>query len=252
MKISAVIAGDPRFNEDFDKQLNALKDYEVDWYGCFWKVYSDTPGYPRNHYLPPAWKATTNDEARAFIEPKLPANHKLVHVEVIDRKEFPSELLSKPWQNVHTTLEHQLRQYWILNRAEKSRQAIGNPCDLLIRTRNDVDVYPSVDLQSIYNQSLTNPNHIEFAFAPRDAGAGFVDLFVAGAPDAMKIHLTQIEQYEEYNIRRGVWMSPQLIVMGILSGNGITYSVIPNTSVTLNDNGWWIPGYVPPFGQWNE
>jgi hypothetical protein len=245
VKTALLLSGNARFCAEFDMQLSSLTNSEVDCFLVLWnRRYGD--GHERQELMSPGWTATTAEEARAIIEPKLPPGYRIAHIELVDPSEFPP--LTKEYKNIDCTVSNLFQQYWILKRCDQRRQESGNQYDLVIRSRPDIGIEPVIDLEqarSILNQ---NPNIIITPYNHRNCG--YNDMFAIGLPDTMKTYCTSVDHIDHFNLNLGVKLHSELMIGSILNSQGIQWPAT-NIRVSLREIGVRNGDYfVPNFGRW--
>lgn len=244
MKTALLLSGNARFCVEFDMQIHNLRNSEVDWFIVLWnRKHGD--GFERQALMSPSWQATTAEEARAIIEPKLPAGHRIAHIELVDPAEFPP--LTKQYKRIDCTPLNLFQQYWILKRCDARRQAVGG-YDLVIRSRPDIGIEPPIDLQQIYAFLKQNPSCIITPTNHRNCG--FNDMFAIGLPDAIKTYCNAIDHIDHFNLDLNVQMHSELMISTIVGAHGLQW---PQTDirVSIREQGQGSgPTFIPDFGRW--
>jgi len=245
MKTALLLSGNARFCKEFDMQINNLQNSEIDWFVTLWnRRYGD--GSERQELMSPGWQATTAEEARTIIEPKLPPGHRLAHIELVDPSEFPP--LTKEYKRIDCTPANLFQQYWILKKCDLQRQAAGH-YDLVVRSRPDIGIEPVIDLSHVYNILKQNPNIIITPDNHRNCG--FNDMFAIGLPDTIKTYCESVDHIDHFNLNLNVTMHSELMISTIIHSQGLQW---PKTGIRVSireqGNGPNAPGFIPDFGRW--
>jgi hypothetical protein len=245
MRTALLLSGNARFCAEFDMQLDALQNSDIDWYVVLWNRYHGD-GSERNEWIPPSWRAKTAEEARAIIEPKLPPKHKLAYIELVDPSEFPP--LTKQYKHIDCTVANLFQQYWMLKRCDHHRLISGIDYDLVIRSRPDIGIEPMLDLKEICSILVANPQCIVTPMNHRNPI--FNDMFAIGLPDTIKTYCEAVDHIDHFNLDLNVQLHSEIMISSILAAHGLQW---PNTNlrVSLRENGQGRNGdFKPNFGRW--
>lgn len=251
MKTALLIFGLPRFCAELDLFLPRLKNSEIEWIVTMWKNYPQGSIYAdentwRDNLNTPGWNCSTEEEARAYLESRIPAHHTLRHVELIDWNAFPPMKHNYP-NRISCVPEHFLRPYWMLKQCDLARQKYG-PYDLVVRGRTDIGVDRDIDLNQIHNLLVSEPNRIIFGQNGRQSN--FNDLFNIALADTAKTYCETIDYVDEYNLVRGVPMHVELIVSTILRDRGITWGDSEYITSIRSIGRQEGSAFIPDFGRW--
>lgn len=248
MKTALLLSGNARFCQEFDMQISSLENNDVDWFVVLWdRYYGD--GSEADELMSPRWKATNADEARAIIEPNLPPRHKLAHIEVIKTDEFPP--LTKQYKHIDCNPFALFQQYWMLKQCDLRRQSAGE-YDLVIRSRPDIGIEPSINLNHALEFLKQNPKCIITPMNHRNCG--FNDMFAIGLPDTIKLYSEAVDHIDHFNLNLNVQLHSEFMISTILSSQGIQW---PPTDlrVSLREQGTGArrngeSKFIPYFGKW--
>lgn len=244
MRTALLLSGNARFCAEFDMQVENLQNSEIDWFVVLWnRRYGD--GSERQELMSPGWQATSADEARDIIEPKLPAGHRLVHIELVDPGEFPP--LTKQYKRIDCTPLNLFQQYWILKRCDLQRQAAGT-YDLVIRSRPDIGIEPPINLEHALTVLKQNPN---FIITPKNhRNCGFNDMFAIGLPDTIKTYCEAVDHIDHFNLNLDVQMHSELMISTIIRAHGLQWPMT-DIRVSIREQGQMLEQkFVPNFGRW--
>jgi hypothetical protein len=254
MRSALLLSGDPRFCKEFDSQLDNLKNSEIDWFVVVWKRYAESRTDGKSHWIPPSFRDISIDDARNYIESRLPYGHKLAHIELIDPIDYPP--VPEHYESVlGVNINYWFYQLWILNQCDLRRQQ-HNDYDLIIRSRVDIGLNRPIYLDKVYETLMANkpaqliytPNNLR---APQ--GWSHVlpvnDMFAVGLPEVMKIYtdtynLIDLPTMQEY-------YDPNVIISKVWSKNNIHFphSDFEMTIRTEGVGSKYID-FIPNFGKW--
>lgn len=255
MKTAFLISGDPRFCADFDIQIKNLTGSEIDWYVVFWKKDHSFTGEPGSldekwsNMISPLWKHDYNlDDARNIIESRLPAGHRLMSIRLEDYNSWIPD--TSHYRNMHCEITPALAQWYLVKKCWDSLEESGNHYDLIMRSRPDIGLSPSIDLQLMYNTLLSRPNTIisEFRTPTR-----CVNEWAIGLPNAMKTFCDAINHIDHFNINLGFDFDPEQIVFEIWKHHGLVFTYEHGIHHTIRSIGSGImhsSNWVPNFGNW--
>ena len=232
MRTALLISGSPRFSSEFDLQLAHLENSEIDWYVALWSrnIISD-PKVSDN------WKdVTTAEDARYLIEPYLPSNHTIKHIELVDPVEYSS--LPREYEPWYSSPFNVWQQYNILKICDRRRKESGILYDLVIRSRADLGLNHALDLEILYNQLRSNPQWIvmpdnyRYGYDP-----GFCDQFAVGLPYTMSLYCEAINYFDTV-YQEGCYYNPECLLQTVLNRHGIEY---PQSRFEIIRGGYWQP-----------
>jgi hypothetical protein len=250
MRTALLISGHARFCAEFDLQINNLINSEIDWYVVLWNL-RRTDEFQRKNYLSPSWTATTDNEAREFIEARLPAGHRLITVELVDPQSAPP--VTKHYHDVDCNPENFFNEQWILHRCDQKRQDSGIDYDLVIRSRPDAGIKPALDLKEIHRYLSQNPNVLVTPANRRSCGINTI--FAIGLPDAIKTYCEAVTHVDHFNLNLKVRFHNELILGTILQSMGLSWpmtsiEILLRTQGTGSDRNEDGDTWVPDFGTW--
>jgi hypothetical protein len=250
MRTALLLSGHARFCAEFDMQLKNLVNSEVDWYVVLWNL-KRTDNFQRSNYLSPSWTATTVEEARAFIEPRLPEGHRLVYVELVDPSQMPK--ITTQYKNIDCTPENFFAEYGILKLCDQRRQESGIDYDLIVRSRPDVGIGPMLDLSLIRQYLLKQPNVIVTPKNRRSCGINTI--FAIGLPDTIKTYCELVDHVDHFNLNLNVKFHTELMIGTILHAQGLEWpdtnvEIFLRTQGTGSDRSEDGDTWVPNFGIW--
>jgi hypothetical protein len=252
MKTALLISGQARFCKEFDTQLDNLKNSEVDWYVAVWKIQRDN-GVWRDWLISPSWTANTEEEARAFIEPRLPSGHRLVEVQLIDKEKFPP-LPRQYVERLQCEPEMLFQQYWMVYQCDLLRQKHNIEYDLLIRSRADIGLRTAIDLKKAHHLLINNPNVI---LTPDDRRGNLIDdTFGVGLPHTIQKYGDIVNHFDRvYTENQGLSMATETMVAVTLMDLGVQFPMtgIGRSLRTLGDGVERSEDnshFHPDFGRW--
>jgi hypothetical protein len=250
MRTALLISGHARFCAEFDIQLDNLKNSDIDWYVTFWKIRRGEEGW-RDWWISPSWTATTDEEARAFIEPRLPAGHRLVDVRLVDPDEFPP-LPRQYVDRVRCDPKALFQQFWMVYQCDLLRQKHKIEYDLLIRSRGDLGLRNSIDLYQAHQFLLNNPDVI---LTTDDRRGNLIDdVFAIGLSETMQRYSDMVNHFDrvymenpQLEMATETMVAVTLMTLGLkfpLSGIGRRLRTI---GTGIEDG---VSKFQPDFGRW--
>lgn len=242
MRSALLISGNPRFSVLFDQQLEFLKNSEIDWYISFWRRnIGEDIKISSNWY-----KLDSPHKVRDALEPILPKGHRIITVSFLNPAQFsiPREFeyfQQPPWQI--------WQQYCILKHCDQRRQTSGINYDLVIRSRSDIGLLQSIDLQAALNYLRSHPKKI---LTPSNLQHGdyypslanFCDQFAIGLPDAMIAYSRSIDLFDEMEAD-GVLFQPESLIQHSIYRQGFENTPDDNIRISSTlynhplDHGNW-------------
>jgi hypothetical protein len=188
MKIAILISGYPRFCHVFDFQLEWFKDYDVDWFVTLWN-----PEGNERFPIGPSWQYIDDQIVTQLLNDRISARHKIAHVDVRNPSELPPNPF--PYQGWYYNADSLWSQYTILRWCDQVRQSYEQQTgayDILIRTRPDVLITGSIDLEYYHQQLLQDPKAIMIPYPDR-SGAGFNDMFAICTSPGMTDYTSSLD-----------------------------------------------------------
>jgi hypothetical protein len=180
MRIALIAGGQPRFTAEFLELLKQLQGFtEAHLYLTFWE--SD-------------WVSNVN-EGFQKIEAVLPANYKLVKLQIIKQPSYDLPPMSKdyPAENVKWAYH---RRYGMWASTKMSFDMIEERYDAVIKFRPDGMLNCILDISKLdlKNNELVYPNY------PRNGTPGeeICDQFVVGTYEGLKFYCDLINHFKEY------------------------------------------------------
>jgi hypothetical protein len=255
MKTAMLFSGFPRFCQDFDYQLANIHGSDFEWIVLLWKNIPQE--YPLSEISTPTWLRTVSNEnqAREYIESRVPLNHKLKHIEFIDWNEFPTDLIQGSYpRQITIDVSRFFRQYWLLQKTVDAAFKTGT-YDLFFRTRSDVGFDTPVYFDKIYQRLIAQPNRIIISSYGRQEN--FVDLFVIGRPEALSTYAKTVDCINDFYFNRGLVMHTETMLSSISRENGLVWEDDGYMAFLRRDGKYLVPNYVegqkyyePNFGKW--
>lgn len=258
MKTALLLSGEPRFCADFDVQLKNLANSEIHWYVALWKKdYTDAPGdytHPTNlqsnyvdRFISPLWRnAHSLEETANIIRNRLPQGHFLSAVTLIDPDDFNKEVPQSELLGADSYPSRTLRQWYMVKKSWELLAENGGEYDLVLKSRPDLGLSPTVDLKSIYDSLIVKQNTlIGEWYKPRNPN----DMWAIGLQKDMQTYCNVLDHLKgdltdgEYAVW-DVWRSKGLSVIS----NGITCSL--RTKGTGDRNWAWHGQWWTDFGDW--
>jgi len=250
MRTALLISGHARFCAEFDTQINNFANSEIDWYVILWNL-KKGDNFHRNNYLSPSWTADNSEEARKFIEARLPPCHRLVYIELVDTSNAPR--ITKQYKNIDCNVENFFSEFQMLKWCDQQRIQSGIKYDLVIRSRPDVGISPLLPLDEIYQYLLRNPKVI---ITPKNRrSCGINTIFAIGLPDTIKSYCEIIDYVDYFNLTLNVKFHTELMISNILHSLGLSWPET-NLEVSLRTQGTGSDRFedgdtwIPDFGRW--
>lgn len=195
MKIAILIAGQPRFTDDFANFLNNLEGYTTaDWF-CYFT--GNNQNVPENKLPKPFWKNITDvNQASAQFQSLLPENNFVRAFELSDSDEIdlpmvPNDVPTpgyKIWYNLYK-----------VNQLRINYQAVNiQHYDLVLRVRPDIGLTGPLNLDDIntdylHNTIITPRNKIAGHLYYSASSPRMCDMFAIATPNVMDIYCSMIE-----------------------------------------------------------
>lgn len=244
MKTALLLSGNPRFSADFDSQINAYKNSQVDWYIVFWnRKYGWDPKLSAN------WcDLKSAEDVRERLTPHLPQNHRIRHVEILDPKYY--SVMPQEYVAFRSTPFNVWQQYKCLQYCDRIRREIDS-YDLVIRSRTDLGLSEDIDLKIAYDclvrdalngyNLIYTPNNQRYGYFPN-----FNDQFAIGLPHVMSYYCDAIDQFDTLYLQ-GTKYNPEYLLQTHLSRKNIEW---PETSFEIVRNPeHWVP---ISHGKWEK
>lgn len=255
MRAALLISGHARFCESFDVQLAALKNYDsIDWFVTLWNTNSNNSN-PAWVDIGASWQYIDTIKAKKLIEDRLPINHKLVHIDVIDQDKCPP--------NPHNIAgwyydEDRLwAQYTILRWCDQVRQKYeqqNDKYDVIIRSRPDIAIDSDIDLAKCAEILKKNPIQLILPFPDRSGSRVFNDKFMLCNSDAMTIYSSAMDRWVEL-YQSGIKWNPEELMGAVMANSGYNWPATDFNCEIRKKYGKWITVdnhncWVPKFGKW--
>jgi hypothetical protein len=250
MKTALIISGLARFCEALDVQLNSFKNYDnIDWFVTLWnKTVS-----PESYDIAPIWRDIDTAKARKLLEERLPANHKLVYIEVKDTNSCPPNPHNiKGWYYDENRL---WAQYTILRWCDQVRQSYeqqNGKYDIIIRSRPDTVIKGEIDLEHWGEILKQNPKYVILPYPDRSGSRGFNDRFGIFSSDGMTDFTNSMDLWLELH-HQGILWNPEELLGSAMMAKGYSWpstnfdSVIKGPGHTGHSDG---SRWIPHFGRW--
>ena len=238
-RAALLLSGNARWCADFDRQITNLTGATVDWYVLLWRRAHD-----EDTRISPNWSSKTDQEAREFIEQRLPPHHSLKLLDWIDPETAPNPPRDYPPFYSHPLNFYQ--QYWILR--ELGRR-VPMDYDLWIRSRPDIGLDRALDLTAIRALCERHPGLLILPGNERRGPSNFCDQFAIGQPDRVKIYTEVLEDFDRV-FNEGTLYNPEYIVGRSLADQGLFWPAT-QFNIELRQQGQHVPGHFHPlFGRW--
>lgn len=251
LKIAALIAGEPRFTEDFDVFLQRTSSYEIDWFFMLWSKSGLSNSYFKSSLVPEYWNDVSYDAAYSKLLQNLPSQHNIAKLEILNQDNFKLDrtIKNKPPE---TNAENCWLMFQGLKEVEKLIP-VDASYDLVVRTRPDLMIQSPIDLHEI-NQileespnSLIMPQNFWFGYGPVAN-----DVFAIAKPEVMKIYCDVISSIPKFQ-ETGVRFHPETMLATHLQQHNINV-IRHNFEIELryvNAKKEHIHGpRIPSFGRW--
>jgi hypothetical protein len=252
MKIAVLISGSPRFSADLDKFISNLAGYDtVDWFVHTWKHNPppDKLGYENEILVAPAWRTVDREWAVAKITSNLPANHRLIDLEIYDSNLLEYPVVTGP-QVHHINFPSVWKMHTGWKKVDTMRQLHSAEYDLVIRSRPDMLLIDTLDLREIKRTLDNNPKTVLVANGSQHGyGYNINDVIGIASPANMSIYTDVVNHSMRYN-SEGIMCHPETLLAYHLKQNGLTSTPCINVdirrSLTRNANGT----SIVEFGRW--
>ena len=236
-----LLPGLARFCRDFDSQLEALVNADVDWNLCLWNQTHST-----DTRISPTLTQVTEETVRARVEPFLPANHSIRHLEVLD-----SSLAPKPPREYTAFYANPPALWAQFSLLKYCAQRVNfNDYDLIIRSRCDIGLDRELDLTSIHEQLLNSAaGTIVMPTNERRGTHDLCDQFAIGLPCDMQTYCSVIDHIDRV-YTNGCPFNPEYLMGHILNEQALTWPRM-GFNIELRAQGHHVPGHFhPDFGRW--
>ena len=251
MKVAAMIAGLPRFSQEFDDQLTNLQNAEqVDWFFYLWK--GKFTGVNDNFVANVAnsWPVDNQEETLARIQKNLPENHRVAVLELPDLPPYPFE--GRSLNVTHWTKVPNVWHMWyglkMVNGLREQYEAAHGAYDLVIRTRPDISINNPIDLQAAKQWLEANPMTL---LTPADGRTSLIgnpinDQFAIGLGPTITQYCECFDHLFDYN-DRGVPYHAESLLSYHFQQRGITtpmtdftqsIRIYKNSDGTTNHGRW--------------
>ena len=236
-----LLPGLARFCKDFDTQLEAFTNADVAWNLCLWDH-----THAEDTRISPTLNPVNAQTVRALVEPRLPNNHKIVNLEVLDRTLAPHP--PRDYTPFYANPPALWAQFHLLKYC--AQRVNFNDYDLIIRSRCDIGLDHELDLASIHSQLLASPRGtIVMPDNERRGTNDLCDQFAIGLPNDMQIYCGVIDHIDRV-YAQGCPFNPEYLVGRILSEQGLTWPKM-GFNIALRAQGHHVPGHFHPnFGAW--
>lgn len=252
MKVAVLISGSPRFSADLDKFISNLTGYDtVDWFVHTWKHNPppDKLGYEKEILVAPSWRTVDREWAIEKITSNLPANHKLIDLEIYDSDLIEYPIVTGP-QVHHSNFLSIWKMHTGWKKVDTMRQLHSTEYDIVIRSRPDLMLFNTLDLRNIKFLLDKNPKSVLVADGGQH-GYGYTinDVIAITLPSNMEIYTDLVNHSIRYN-NNGIMFHPETLLAYHLHQNGISsipcLNVGMRTSMTPQPDGT----SIVDFGRW--
>lgn len=178
MRVAVLISGEPRFCSEFDKIIENLKDYDVDWYFALWSNCDSKNGIGKG-YISENWRNINYDFAYNKIQSNIPFNHNIKYLEIIDQKTIPFEnITSRLSWGAKSEYSHKMAYGWFLTCLAKKRYEDEHSFnyDIVIKGRPDAGI-DVINLKSI-KELLEEHRCVIFPGAGMPSGTSYRNKFI--------------------------------------------------------------------------
>jgi hypothetical protein len=241
MRSALLISGNPRFTENFDLQLQNLQNSDIDWYITLWRR-----GESQDNRTSKNWvDVETAEHARSLIEPHLPSNHVIKHIDLLDPAQYNE--MPREYDTRYIPVIFLWQQFISLKICDHARRNLGIQYDLVIRSRPDLGLDRPIFLDLAKQWLLSNPNTV---ITPDNQRHGitpfFCDQFAIGLPNIMEKYCDAIDLFDDMYLN-GVDYNPERLMQSVLQLHKISYPVC-NFNI-VRDERYWV---ITPHGRWGE
>jgi hypothetical protein len=245
MKVAVLIQGDPRFCKEFDLFLENLVGYDqIDWFFYLWEKSPPTAnlvGGSGHHIVAPSWQHITKEWAYNKIQNFLPDGHYIAGLALDDQdrltfKEVNDNFAKETIQsNVWKMWFSQYKVNELKTRYEKEN---GFTYDLVIRSRPDVALIDTLDLEIVKCHLDNRPNMI---LMPENKNCGYgirvCDLFGIGSSQNMNVYCNIYNQALTHHAKGVIFHPETLLGVHLLKNN--LYFRYGNFKIDFRFLGYW-------------
>jgi hypothetical protein len=231
MKIAVLLQGDPRFCSEFDQFLTNLTGYsQVDWFMYLWKDNAPSANLlsSQGHKIvSPAWQTVDKQWALDKFKKFLPQGHQVVALELGEQQLVPVvDIKSNICQTV--IIENVWKMWYSQFMANKLKtqheQQHNFKYDLVIKTRPDLALLDTLDVQHVKHYFDTNPNLVLMSSNKHCGyGVNITDTNAVTTSDNMNIYADIFNQ-ALYHHEQGCIFHPETLLARHLMHNGLRYS----------------------------
>ena len=241
MRTALLISGNPRFTANFDLQLENLQNSEIDWYVVLWRR-----GELQDNRTSRNWtEVQTESDALQLIGSHLPFGHRIQHLELLN----PYDYLTMPrmYETSYFPTIFIWHQYMSLKICDQRRINSGINYDLVIRSRPDLGLDRSIDLQFIRDALQTRRNWIVTPDNQRHGKDPMLcDQFAIGLPETMSKYCSSVDMFDQLYLE-GIDYNPECLLQAALWKQGIEYP--PCNFNIVRPEEYWV---VAPHGRWGQ
>lgn len=254
MRVALLLPGEPRFCREFDQLLENLRGYtSVDWFVWLWQS-SQCEEHRGVDVVAPSWRYLDHSIARDRIRQRLPAQHRLINLTIADKALYPPpQVVNKAGE---TSVERMWGMYTSLKECDLHRrayeQASGQTYDLVIRTRTDLGLTATLDLEQCLEYLEKNPQTI---MTPSNDIHGYGhqtnDMMALGKSGAMSTYCDLVQHIPEYHRTMGIVYHPETMLAfhmahrGLTNHNSNSYEVMLRRFGSVERN-----AYRSDYGRW--
>lgn len=253
MKLAALISGEPRFCEEFDRQLSNFTNFHtIDWYFYLWEN-NEAPHHTKIDVVSPFWKQIQHHSALSKLKSLLPTNHNIIELVVADKEQH--KIKFKP-KNVsfETNAENTWLKFNGFYHVNQLRKKHNIEYDFVIMTRPDICMEQVVDFSNIKEKVDLIPTRIPCVVVPNNWAHGYgrkiCDNFAVAKPEVMDIYCDLINKIPEFQQENFIF-HPESMLAEHLHRQGV-HQVLGDFSIQLRYLGKKDPErvYISNFGRW--
>lgn len=259
MRISVLVSGEPRFCSEFNKIIENLKDYNVDWYFTLWSNCDSKNGIGKG-YISENWRNINYDFAYNKIQSNLPPAHKIIHLEIIDQTSIHFENITHRlgW-GAKSEYSHKMTYGWFLTCLAKKKYEDENSFNYNIVIKGRPDAGIDVNLELI-KELLEGQRHVIFPGAGMPSGTSYRNKFITDilfvSSSKIMDDICNFYNTAKIHFDKGTdWNIEQLLICHLEDLNITTSrneSLYLHFRMAKDHVGGWNPNlWTPNFDNWN-
>jgi hypothetical protein len=249
VKIAVLISGSPRFCKEFDTLIDQLSSHDVDWYFHLW---SKTPGefdsYGMKLVADP-WRDINEQWALEKIRSNLPTHHRIKGFKLEDSSSVKIPAIRNI---VEAYPERAWPMFYGFYQVDLLRQELNEEYDLVVRTRNDVEIRNKIDFQEIKCLLDVKP---EMVFTANNNRFGkhhiLINDFIAiSSTKNIQIYCDTVNHILNYIDQGRIFHPETLLVIHLAEKNNLEITYM-NFDVHIRSMGYLKDEvYYSDFGRW--